>query len=162
TPHPPLADITTALSTLEEVYKAQQIAKADMRAKASAAEDAQREVDRNIRQLVAYVESVAGSDETIITSAGMATKASRSAPQFLPPPGNLKAVAGDHEGEIELTWIKVAKAKSYVIQSSADPPTSQSWSHAETVAAAFKTIQNLTSGKKYWFRVAAVGPLGQS
>jgi len=162
TPHPPLADITTALSSLEEKYKAQQVAKADMRAKASAQEDAEREVDRSMRQLSAYIESIAGADETIITSAGMATKASRSTPQFLPPPGNLKAVAGDHEGEIELTWRKVDKAKSYIIQSSADPPSSTSWSHAETATAAFNTIPNLTSGKKYWFRVAAVGPLGQS
>jgi hypothetical protein len=29
-----------------------------------------------------------------------------------------------------------------------------SWSHAETVTIASKTIQNLTTGKRYWFPVA--------
>ena len=35
---------------------------------------------------------------------------------------------------------------------SPDPPSADSWGHAETVTIASKTIQNLTSGKKYWFR----------
>ena len=162
TPHPPLPDVTNSLARLEETHKVHQVARADVRSKASAVRTAAREVDRNLRQLSAYVESIAAADGAIISSAGMETKAARSTPQLLPPPGNLKALAGDHEGEIELSWRKVGKAKSYVIQSSGDPPSSASWSHAETAAATFKTIQNLTSGKKYWFRVAAVGPLGQT
>ncbi len=161
-PHPSLADITTSLSTLEETYKAHQIARGDVRTKASAEDDAELQVDRSLRQLAAYVESVAGTDETIIASAGMETKAARAAPSILLPPQALSATAGDHEGEIDLTWRKVVNAKSYIIQSSADPPSAESWSHAETATATYKTIQNLTSGRKYWFRVAAIGSMGQS
>ena len=105
---------------------------------------------------------MAGEDETVIVSAGMQTKASRTAPTVLLPPQGLKATVDDHEGQIDLAWKKVENAKSYVIQYSADPPTSESWSHAATATAAYKTIQNLTSGKKYWFRVAAIGSMGQS
>ena len=161
-PHPSLADITTSLSTLEETYKAHQIAKGDVRAKASAEDDAELQVDRSLRQLAAYVESVAGTDETIIASAGMETKAPRTASSVLLPPQALSATAGDHEGEIDLTWRKVENAKSYIIQSSPDPPSAESWTHAETATATYKTMQNLTSGKKYWFRVAAIGSMGQS
>lgn len=162
TPHPPLADIAASLSTLDEAYKAHQIAKTDARTKANVADDAEIQLDRHLRKLAAYVESIADTDETIIASAGMQTKASRTTPSVLLAPEALSANAGSHEGEIDLTWRKVDNAKSYIIQSSADPPTAESWSHAETATVANKTIQNLTSGKKYWFRVAAIGSLGQS
>ena len=162
TPHPPLADVAASLSTLDEAYKAQQIAKSDARTKASVADDAEIQLDRQLRKLAAYVESIADTDETIIASAGMHTKASRTTPSILAAPEALSATAGNHDGEINLTWRKVDNARSYIIQSSADPPNAESWSHAETATVANKTIQNLTSGKKYWFRVAAIGSLGQS
>jgi len=161
-PHPPLPDIISSLSTLDEAYKAHQVAKTDARTKASAADDAEIQLDRLLRKLAAYVESIADTDETIIASAGMQTKSSRTTPSIVVAPEALSASAGNREGEIDLSWRKVDNAKSYIIQSSADPPSAESWSHAETVTVANKTIQNLTSGKKYWFRVAAVGSLGQS
>ena len=162
TPHPPLADIAASLTTLDEAYKAHQIAKSDARAKANVADDAEILFDSQLRKLAAYVESIADTDETIIASAGMQTKASRTTPSALSAPEALTANAGDHEGEINLTWRKVENSRSYIIQMSPDPPTADSWGHAETVTIANKTIQNLTSGKKYWFRVAAIGSLGQS
>jgi predicted phage tail protein len=161
-PHPPLADVTAALSTLDEAYKAHQIAKSDARTKANVADDAEIQLDSQLRKLAAYVESIADKDETIIASAGMQTKASRTTPSTLPAPGALSATAGNHEGQINLTWRKVENSRSYIIQISPDPPSADSWGHAETVTIANKTIQNLTSGKKYWFRVAAIGSLGQS
>lgn len=161
-PHPPLPDIATSLTTLEETYKSHQAVKADVKTKASAQDDAERQVDRALTQLAAYVESIAGDDETIITSAGMETKGFRSPPSVLPAPAALSASTGDHDGEIDLSWKKVDGARSYIIQFSADPPTSESWTHGEIATTSSKTIQNLTSGKKYWFRVAAVGSLGQS
>ncbi len=162
TPHPPLADITTALASLDENYKAHQLNRAETRAKASAVDDAERVVDQLMRQLIAYVESIAGVDETIIARAGMETKAPRSTSALLLAPESLSATSGNHDGEINLTWKKVQNARGYIIHSSPDPPTAQSWSHAEAATATFKTLQNLTSGKKYWFRVAAIGSLGQS
>ena len=162
TPHPPLADITASLATLDEAYKAHQIAKADARTKAGVADDAESQLDSQLRKLVAYVESIADTDETIIASAGMQTKALRKVPSTLVAPEALTATAGNREGEIDLSWRKVANSRSYIIQMSPDPPAADSWGHAETVTVSYKTIQNLTSGKKYWFRVAAIGSLGQS
>jgi predicted phage tail protein len=115
-----------------------------------------------LRKLAAYVESIADKDETIIASAGMQTKAIRTPPTTLSPPEALSAMAGNREGEINLTWRKVENSRSYIIQISPDPPSADSWGHAETVTVTSKAIQNLTSGKKYWFRVAAIGSLGQS
>lgn len=101
-------------------------------------------------------------DETLITSAGMETKSARSAPTVPTAPQGLSAAAGEHEGEINLVWRPIANARSYVIELSLDPATASSWTHTGVATAANKTISNLTSGKRYWFRVAAVGAVGQS
>jgi len=161
-PHPPLSEIATSINTLEQTYASLLSAKADAKAKASAQEDAEAKVDQGLSQLAAYVESIAGNDAKIVTSAGLETKASRSAPAALLPPQGLSATAGDHDGTIDLSWKKIAKAKSYTIEVSPDPPTTESWAHTAIATASFSTIANLTSGKRYWFRVAAIGPMGQS
>ena len=59
-------------------------------------------------------------------------------------------------------WKPVGNAKSYVIESSTDPATITSWEHAGIATSATKTITNLKSGTRFWFRVAAVAAAGQS
>lgn len=113
-------------------------------------------------KLAGYVESVAGKDDTLITSAGMETKASRSAPTLPIVPQALAANAGEHEGEINLVWKAVQNARSYTIEASLDPAAANSWTHVGIATSASKIISNLTSGKRYWFRVAAVSAGGQS
>jgi fibronectin type III domain protein len=162
TPHPSLSDVTASLATLEQTHTSLQTAKATVKAKATALTDAEAKAERILSQLAAYVESIAGSDETIITSAGLETKMSRSAPTVLSPPQGLSTAVGDHDKKIDLSWKKVAKAKSYTIQFSPDPPTAETWVHAAITTASSATIENLTSGTRYWFRVAAVGAMGQS
>jgi hypothetical protein len=58
--------------------------------------------------------------------------------------------------------IQFARARSYVVEQSPDPPADASWRNCAVVVKSQATIEGLTSGKKYWFRVAAVGPNGQS
>jgi len=74
----------------------------------------------------------------------------------------LSATAGDHEGEVDLAWDGVAGARSYVIEKSADPPTATSWGHGGVATKSRASINGLTPGTRYWFRVAAVGTNGQS
>ena len=119
-------------------------------------------MDQKLTQLAGYVESVAGKDDTLITSVGMEIKAARSTPTLPSAPQALSATAGDHDGEILLSWKPVPNAKSYIIESSTDPATVTSWEHAGVAASATKTISNLKSGTRFWFRVAAVGAGGQS
>jgi hypothetical protein len=59
----------------------------------------------------------------------------------------------------------VTGARSYVIDKSTDPVTAASWSHAGVSAKSSYTAYGLTSGRRYWFRIAAVsnnGPSGWS
>src|ERR1043165_1715531 len=74
----------------------------------------------------------------------------------------VSAAARGHEGVILLSWRPVPNAKSYTIESSTDPATVTNWTHVAIATSATKAINNLKTGTRYWFRVAAVGAGGQS
>lgn len=161
-PNPPLSDVTTALDDLEKAFASVQAARSEVATRTTTQDNASATLDQKLTQLAGYVESVAGKDDSLITSAGMETKASRSAPTVPTAPQGVSATAGEHEGEINLVWRPISNARSYVLEYSLDPATPNSWTHAGVATAANKTITGLTSGKRYWFRVAAIGAVGQS
>jgi predicted phage tail protein len=161
-PTPPLTDVSAALDALETAAAQVQSARSEITTRTVTQDNAESNLDQVLTQLAAYVESVAGKDDTLITSAGMETKAAPSAPTLPSVPQAVSAAAGDHDGELLLWWKPVGNAKSYVIESSTDPATTTSWEHAGIATSATKTITNLKSGTRFWFRVAAVAAAGQS
>lgn len=161
-PTPPLNDVTAALDGLTEASAQVQLARADVTTRIVNQNNAESKLDQVLTQLAGYVESVAGKDDTLITSVGMQTKASPSTPSLPGVPQAVTASAGDHDGELFLSWKSVPNARSYIIESSTDPATLTSWEHAGVATSATKTISNLKSGTRFWFRVAAVGAGGQS
>ena len=78
-PNPPLTEITTALDELTQAFALVQAAKSEVLTRVVTQENAEAQLDQGLTKLAAYVESVAGTDHSLITSAGMETKASRSA-----------------------------------------------------------------------------------
>ena len=163
TPNPPLATVTAAISDAETAAAEAQQARQTAKEKTSAQNSAEDTLVKLMSQLAAYIESVAGSDEQLILSAGLdtreravATAATTEEPQAL------SISSGDHEGELDLSWDRVAGAKSYVIEKSADPPTATGWTHAGVCTKSVSTVNGLTSGTRYWFRVAAINTNGQS
>ena len=161
-PNPPLTEVTASLDELAQAFALVQSAKSEVATRVITQDNAAARVDQVLTKLAGYVESCAGSDATLITSAGMETKASRSAPALPSVPQAVGANAGEHEGEINLFWKAVANARSYTIEFSDNPATATSWTHVGIATSASKVIANLTSGKRYWFRVAAVSAGGQS
>jgi phosphodiesterase/alkaline phosphatase D-like protein len=121
-------------------------------------------LDKIMSQLAGYVQSVAGDDDTKIHSAGMDTRSAAQGAATVEPtlPQALTPTAGDHDGEVDLSWDTVSRAKSYIIEKSADPPTATSWQHAGVSPRSTFTVTGLTPGTRYWFRVAAVSTGGQS
>jgi hypothetical protein len=161
-PQPPLAQVTSVIDQLEAVQAAAQAARQEAKARTTVVNDKEAEFDRVFSALAAHIESVSGGDEGKIQSAAMDVRAP-SAPGGMPDaPEALNATQGDMEGEIDLSWDKVDGARSYVVEKSADPPTNTSWTHAAVCTRSQVTVDGLTSGTKYWFRVAAVKPRGQS
>ena len=161
-PNPPLTEVTASLDELAQAFALVQSAKSEVATRVITQDNAAARVDQVLTKLAGYVESCAGNDATLITSAGMETKASRSAPALPSVPQAVGANAGEHEGEINLFWKAVPNARSYTIEFSDNPATAASWTHVGIATSASKVIANLTSGKRYWFRVAAVSAGGQS
>ena len=161
-PQPALTDITTAVDDLEKTFASVQAAKSEVTTRVVTQDGAETKLDQALTQLAGYVESIAGKNDAVITSAGMETKSSRSAPTAPITPQGLSASAGEHDGEINLSWKPVSNARSYAIEFSLDPATAGSWTHVGIATSSYKVITGLTTGKRYWFRVAAVGAVGQS
>lgn len=161
-PTPPLAEVTARLDELDKAFASVQAARSEVATRSATQDNVEAKLDQFLTQLAGYVESVAGKDDTLITSAGMEIKAAPSAPTVPPPPDGVGATAGEHDGVIDLFWKPVPNARSYVIESSTDPATAASWTHVGIATSASKAISNLTTGKRYWFRIATVGAGGQS
>ena len=70
-------------------------------------------------------------------------------------------MAGNNDGEIDLNWEPVRGARSYVIQMTTDPNVPDSWADKAKATESYAAILGLTSGNKYWFRVAGIGAAGQ-
>jgi hypothetical protein len=68
----------------------------------------------------------------------------------------LAATSGDGEGEIDLAWEPVKTADVYVIQKSSGALKPTKWKYEDIVTESSYTVSELKSGRKYWFRVAAV------
>jgi len=162
-PNPPLADITAVITRTEtklaERDAAQQLAKASTTILRNLVE----ELDAVISQIGGYVDNVAGRDEAKILSTGFDTRATRTATSHPPPPPDaLDTTIGGYDGELDALWDPVAGAKSYVIETSEDPPTPTGWKHAGVSTKSRFKIKGLQSGKRYWIRVAAINTAGQS
>jgi hypothetical protein len=162
-PQPPLAQVTAVINDLEAAYNATQAARQEAKAKTAAQNQKDEALELVMSQIVSYVESVAGNNQEIIMSAGLDVRsASAPATSTNSAPTGLTATAGDRDGEIDLSWDTVRGARSYIIERSPDPPTDSSWTHAGVSTRSSTTIEGLTSGTRYWFRVAAVTTNGQS
>ncbi|HEY0320504.1 MAG TPA: fibronectin type III domain-containing protein [Pyrinomonadaceae bacterium] len=161
-PQPPLVQVASIIDELETAYDAAQAARQEAKARTTALNNKEGTTERTLSQLAGHVESVSGDNDSKIQSAGMDVRSAPTPSGTLPAPEGLNATQGDHDGEIDLAWDKVERARSYVIEQSADPPTATSWSHAAVSTKSQATIEGLQSGTKYWFRVAAVSPQGQS
>jgi hypothetical protein len=163
TPAPALAMITIATNDLNTGYAEAQAARQTAKEKTSAQNQKEDALDQVLTQLAAYVESIAGSNEQLILSAGMDTRAAAVAATDPPAqPQALTPTAGDHDGQIDLSWDPVSGARSYVIDQSGDPVTVTSWSHGGVSTRSNFTVKGLISGTRYWFRVAGVNNNGQS
>lgn len=161
-PNPPLADVTASLDAFQSAIKAAQIARQVARTKTVEQHQAEDTVDQVLAQLLAYIESISGGDEALIKQAGASVRTTATSSGDLKAPSALSATEGDHDGEIDLNWNRVTRARSYVIERCADPPTDSSWTHEKAVTTSSTTVSGLTRGAKYWFRVAAIGASGQS
>ncbi len=109
-----------------------------------------------VRQLGMYVMFIGNGDATILAGSGYDLAKAPSS-QNLATPGAVLIKEGVSTGMLEVSIAKPTGAKSYLHEITADPITPEStWQSVPGTSVKY-TFENLTAGKKYWARVAAIG-----
>lgn len=112
-------------------------------------------------QLVGYVDLTANGGESMILSAGIAVRAVKTPATIPGPVMNLSVTASDNAGAVDVHWDPLPGAKTYEVQTSADPFTTTSFTTADTVTKSSTTLNGLTSGTRVWVRVRAINSAGK-
>jgi hypothetical protein len=110
--------------------------------------------------LGAYVDNIAQGVEATILSAGMQTR-KQPTPIGIPAKVvNLVARPLDVLGTIKLRWKSVYGKRSYNVYVKTDGEPDEEYKLMAQPSKANVTLDGLTSGVYYWFRVEAVGAAG--
>ncbi len=152
--------MTTSKTTLQTKWTEYNAALQLSQQKLTEVQSAEADFDKEMGQLANDVENLADGNVSIIQGAGMDVKSPKSPPQIPEQVLNLKAEEGDSSGTMKLSWKKVKGAKSYNVEITTDVNTPASWAFKISSTKAKITVNTLTSGTKYWFRVYAVGAAG--
>ena len=161
TPAPTLPSIGTAATTLETTYNAAQTARQVAKSKTAIQNTADAALDLLLMQLGNYVENTSGGDIGKITSSGFSVKAPATPVGDLPAPDNVSVAPSASAGTVDMKWNRVRGANSYLVSRAADSTAPLDWSAGIATTKAKAAVNTMTSGGKYWFRVAAVGAAGQ-
>jgi hypothetical protein len=155
TPFPALADVTAANDDLAKKAVA---AQAGGYALTFAKNEAEKSLHELMKQLMAYVQNISGSNEALIIKSGFDIKRP-SAP--LPAPlqvENLSALPSRTQGEILLKWDTLKNVIGYQVElwMEADEGTGF-WDELAVTTRSKFTVTGLETGTVYRFRVAGLG-----
>lgn len=114
-----------------------------------------------MKQLAAYVQQQSGGDQLTILSSGFGVRNAAGPKMKMAQVTGLRSLPNTTAAQAILDWAPVTKAKSYVLQTTPTPAVATSWVAAGNSTKSTAVVTGLTSGTVAWFRVAALGPLGQ-
>jgi len=153
-------DEQEAAAALESAYNSALQARANAKTQTSIMGQKSAVLDLLLMQEASYVQNSSGGDKAKIESAGFDVRDTPTPIGQLPPPAEPKAVPSQHPGTINLSWKKVRGAKSYLIERALDSNQPLEWAVATMSTKSKAVVNTMTSGLRYWFRVAAVGSAG--
>lgn len=110
-----------------------------------------------LKQIAAHVQTLSEGDETLILSSGYDVSKKWSTVGQLSKPTKFRLKQGSYKGSIFLMCDLIAGARFYQFEYTEDPVTPNSRWIIETSSKRKTTIDGLTSGKQYTFRVAGGG-----
>jgi len=153
---PALSDVTVAIDDLEGALRQ---AMGGGPLQTAVMHEREAVLDNLLSQLVNYAEIVANGEESVLLAAGLQVK--KKTPR---PPRQFAAKTGHKEGEATLQTVRIRGA-GYVWQKCCatdhtEIPASD-WEQFAITTLSTVHISELSSGAKYWFRVATVTSAGQ-
>ena len=131
------------------------------RALSSAKNDRKAELIGNLDILNEYVTTTCKGDKTMLLQSGFDIAGLKNESQELQPIREVKVIS-ELPGTATISVSKVAGAKSYVFQYTADPLSPESVWISETILSREHAFTNLNSVARYWFRVIAIGKGNQT
>jgi hypothetical protein len=161
TPTPSLTTLDTDASNLQTAHEEAVAARQESKNKTAIQNQMEDKLDDTLTRMAGYVSSVSGDDEALVTSAGMNFQQAKSPAGPPALPQSFVTTTGDSDGQIDASWNSVPGAQSYVVEQSLQAPPNATWTHVQTTVKSACTVTGLTSGTRYWFRVAAVNSNGQ-
>ena len=159
-PNPSLVEVKDTITNVRTAYADSEAARKMAQTKTSLLYQQESKLDSVLVQLGAYVENVSNGDEALIFSAGMGVQKGRTSTGIPDKITSVNATIGDNAGEIDLSWDKVANAKSYAIETALNT-TTLDWKHALVCTKSKAEITGLQRGVEYQIRASAIGAVGQ-
>ncbi|HEY8899641.1 MAG TPA: fibronectin type III domain-containing protein [Chthoniobacterales bacterium] len=161
-PEPPLTALNNGAKAITDLLKERANLQQQVTAKTLAIRASRDTLEALLTTEASTVDDIAKGDPTIIAKAGMTPSEEQAPVGPMPKVENLAATAGDEAGEIDLSWNPIRRGlKSYLIEQSASPDGQSDWTFAKVETKSKTTIAGLESGKRYWFRVKAIGASGE-
>ena len=117
-------------------------------------------VEDMLRDLGNYVEMVAKGNENVILSAAMPASKNREAQ---PTPDQVTKLTASYTGipgTVLLAWKRPQFSKLFRVYMTMDPTNEQSWQLIESIDKRKLMVQNLASGKRFYFKIVPVGTAG--
>jgi hypothetical protein len=159
TPSPALMAITTAADALEAAFNAAEAARISSKQATSAMNDKKAALSALINLEAAYVQNTSLGDKTKIESAGFETTNPNSPIGPLPAPEDVQLDANVNPGNMGIKWTPVRGAASYIVERAPDGEV-MNFIVAANPTVSKALVNTMTSGQRYWFRIAAVGAAG--
>lgn len=150
-PYPVITLLQSALTTLVNTIANQHPGDP---ASTSAVMDAKRELNRILSALAAHVQFESNTDVTKALTSGFSLSKVRGAAISI-----FTAEQGVQSGSVDVS--SPGGGKSYIWGYTPEPIVAANWLVAATTTQSSFTINGLTPGTKYWFRVALITPAGQ-
>ena len=136
-----------------------------LRAELRAALTARKTSVRAARDGVSYaamnVFSRSGGDAGELLASGLELELPKRPVGAPAAPGNVRAGALDHEGEVRLQWQRPVRRCTFEIEMTRDRAAERGWKPAAICIQQTCVVKNLESGEKYWFRIAAINAHGR-
>ncbi|MBN8458088.1 MAG: fibronectin type III domain-containing protein [Verrucomicrobia bacterium] len=159
-PAPDPAEFDAALAAFSAKLDAIAVARTTLAALMAEKHTLRAALETRLGARANYVELTASGDEAAIRSAGFEPRARRTPTTRLRQPQNLVASMGPDSGRIRLACQPVPKARAYLIDlrdhDATDPESA--WRQAKVASRATVTLAGLVPGRKYAFRIRALGP----
>lgn len=157
-PVPTLASLTAAKTAYDLAFSAAQTKDIN---KIAVKNDKKELLILHLRQLANYVELISNGNRTIMLSSGFELTKEGTDSVLLGDIHNFVISDGRNPGQIVSKCDGVENVASYLHSCTLDPITQNSvWMEEASTSSSF-TYKDLDSGKRYWFKIKAVGRKNQ-